>query len=584
MEESMLISIMATLIILAAFLSIVMRKAKMPALVGFLAAGILMANLMEVSEDAHEVVEIFSNLGLIMLMFSIGMEINLDNLKTQGRFAIIVALVQMPLMVLGGFITGTVLGYDMVQSIALGAIISGSSTAVVMAVLKEKEVLDRAHVEVLVLVMIIEDIGQVIMLSMLTPMLSGADLSTKDLILLVIQIAIFMIVCFTIGLKLVPRIINWFHKRANDELISLLCIGALFTLALAADKMGLSVAIGAFLMGIMVAASTAHHTVEHYVDPLKSLFMAIFFISVGTEVKLGSLADSVVLIVVFFLVFVICKSLTVYLGYWIGNGDSRKGFISALSLCAMGEFAFIIAKEALDVGAVDDGFYSAVIGAAIASIVALPFLSGSSGKVYDKLTTKLPMGLFHRLSASRDRLYARLGALPGRTTDMLSRAAATVYFNVILIVIITILFYYFTVDLANVLSDYLGFDFTLSMIIVLAAHMVILLIPCYHLVKNARLILYVMSKAKAKDESGDLDQEKAKFYETMNPLAIAGAIDLAIIVILPDEFDRVFEILLGVGIITVIGLHQYWRLRSGKKSKQAAEIAEDEAETAEETA
>ncbi|MBE6514612.1 MAG: cation:proton antiporter [Thermoplasmata archaeon] len=580
MEESVLISIMATLIILAAFLSIVMRKAKMPALVGFLAAGIVIANFAELNEDAHEVVELFSNLGLIMLMFSIGMEINLANLKTQGRFAIIVALVQMPLMVLGGFITGTVLGYNMVQSIALGAIISGSSTAVVMAVLKEKDILDRAHVEILVLVMIIEDIGQVIMLSMLTPMLSGAELGTKDLILLIIQIAIFMIVCFTIGLKLVPRIIDWFHKRASDEQISLLCIGALFTLALAASKMGLSVAIGAFLMGIMVAASTAHHTVEHYVDPLKSLFMAMFFISVGMEVSLGSLADSIVLIVIFFLVFVICKSFTVYLGYWIGNGDSRKGFISALSLCAMGEFAFIIAKEALDVGAVDNGFYSAVIGAALISMITLPVLSGSSGKIYDKLTTKLPMGAFHRLSASRDRFYARLAALPGRTTDMLSKAAATVYFNIVMIIIITIIFYYYTVDIANVLCDYLGLSFTLSMVIVLAAHMVILIIPCFYFVKNARLILYVVDKSKRENRN----PEDARFYETMNPLAIAGAIALTIIVIIPDEFDRTFEVLLGIGIILVISLHQYWRLKSGRKSKKAAEIEQDETETAEETA
>lgn len=173
MEEVTLITIMATLIILAAFLSVVMRKLRMPTLVGFLAAGIVIANFMTVTEDIDEVVKLFSNLGLIMLMFSIGMEINMSKIKTQGRFALIVALIQMPLMVLGGIITGTILGYGMVQCIALGAIISGSSTAVVMAVLKERDILDRDHVEVLVLVMIMEDIGQVIMLSMLTPMLSG---------------------------------------------------------------------------------------------------------------------------------------------------------------------------------------------------------------------------------------------------------------------------------------------------------------------------------------------------------------------------------------------------------------------------
>ncbi len=116
-----------------------------------------------------------------------------------------------------------------------------------------------------------------------------------------------MVACFTIGLKLVPRIINWFQARATDELISLICMGGLFALSLAASKMGLSVAIGAFLMGIMVAASKAHHTVESYVDPLKSLFMAMFFISVGMEVQLGSLSDNIILIVIIFVVFALCK-------------------------------------------------------------------------------------------------------------------------------------------------------------------------------------------------------------------------------------------------------------------------------------
>ncbi len=247
MEEIVLISSMAMLIILAAFLSIVLGKLRMPPLIGFLAAGIVIANITTLSEDAETILDIFSNLGLIMLMFSIGMEIDIRKLRSQGRFALIVSCVQLPLMVAGGLIAGTLLGFTFLQSITLGAIISGSSTAVVLAVLNSQGKMDKEHIEMLVLITIMEDIGQVIMLSMLTPMLSGSEMSGDALIILILGIAIFMISCFTLGLFIVPRIIDWFYERSNDELISLLCIGALFTLSWAAHSMGLSVAIGAFL-------------------------------------------------------------------------------------------------------------------------------------------------------------------------------------------------------------------------------------------------------------------------------------------------------------------------------------------------
>ena len=198
MEETVLVASMATLVLLAAFLSIVMSRLKFPPLIGFLTAGILIANYLPLGEETMGVVEVFSEIGLIMLMFSIGMEIDLRKLKKQGRFAIVVALVQLPLMVLGGVLAGHFLGFDTVQSIALGCIISGSSTAVVMAVLNNQGTLDKESIETLVLITIMEDIGQVIMLSMLTPMLGGSEMSGDDLAILIIQIAVSAIILLLI--------------------------------------------------------------------------------------------------------------------------------------------------------------------------------------------------------------------------------------------------------------------------------------------------------------------------------------------------------------------------------------------------
>jgi len=554
---------MAVLVLLSAACSIVLGKLKMPSLIGFLVAGIIIANTMAIDDDGHTVIEVFSNLGLILLMFSIGMEIDVRKLRSQGKFAIIVSAIQLPLMVVGGMLTGYLLGFDGLQSLCLGCIISGSSTAVVMAVLKSQGKLDKDDIESLVLVIIIEDIGQVIMLSMLTPMLSGSGMSTDALIVLIIAIAIFMVACFTVGLHIMPRIINWCYKRANEELISLLCIGIAFMLAWVASLMGLSVAIGAFLAGVFVSMAKPHHTVEGFVEPLKSVFMAMFFISVGMEVVLGTLVDNIVPILVIFGSFAIFKTVTVYFGVWVANGDNRKGFISAVSLCAMGEFAFIIAKEALTEGVVNESFYSSVIGAALISMICLPLMSKYSDKVFDSVTTKMP-GLLKRffawLTRHRDNVYKSLGALSAKTKRSFVKGLANVYVITILAVIIEVAFFYAYDPLCEWLVHNFGADDMTWRIVILVVNLIVLLYPLVRLVKSLRVSLYILDEGKKKiDESEDVKNKEGtyKFHETMSPLLLGATIDIIVVMLVPNGIDNMVHIYVSLALVAVLIISQY---------------------------
>jgi len=569
MEEVALISLMAVLVLLSAFCSIVLGKLKIPSLIGFLVAGIIIANTMTLSADAHTVIEVFSNLGLILLMFSIGMEIDVRKLKSQGRFAVVVAAIQLPLMVVGGMVAGTILGYNSLQSLALGCIISGSSTAVVMAVLKSQGKLKTEDIETLVLVVIMEDIGQVIMLSMLTPMLNGSEMSMDELTVLIIKIAIFMVACFTVGLYVVPRVIDYFYKKANDELISLLCIGAAFTLAWAASGMGLSVAIGAFLAGVFVGMSRPHHAVEHFVEPLKSVFMAMFFISVGMEVAIGSLVANIIPILVIFATFVICKIVTVYFGWWVGNGDSRTGFLAAVSLCAIGEFAFIIAKEALDCGVVDEAFYSSVIGASLISMLALPLLSKYSDRAFDGMMAKCPGFLkrfFAKVSEGRNGIYSDLGAVSSRTRGVFTRGLSTVYFCLFLVIIIEIVF----IEIYGPVSEWATarftfFDNTEWRLVILVANFFALLTPCIGLTRNIRTVTYILAVGKQKESNTAKDPDKVRYYEVMNPIIVAGGVDILIILIMPNGIDAILHFAVFAVILVAITLHQLWKIKSGRK-------------------
>lgn len=569
MDETILISSMALLIVLAAVCSIVLSKVRLPALIGFLVAGIVISNCFDLNDDMMSVVKIFSDLGLIMLMLAIGLEIDIRKIKEQGAFAIIVAAVQLPLMLLGGTVAGTLLGFNMVQSIILGAVISGSSTAVVLAVLKSLDLMDSKQIEMIVLITIMEDIGQVVILSMITPMMEGGNLDTAGIANLIISIVFFMIICFIVGLRVVPRLIDWLGGRITDELVSLLCVGLAFTLALCANIMGLSVAIGSFLMGVMVASTAKKGVVEHYVAPLKSLFMAMFFIFVGMEVSINALMENVGLIAVFFLVFAGCKIVTVFIGYWIGNESPRNGFISAVSLCAMGEFAFIISKQALDTGAIDGTFYSSVIGAALVSMFVLPFMARFSGRFWDTMEGISPMPLRNlclRINQGRSRFYAAILAMTSKVRKRYLAGLGQAYLSILAIVVVELTFYYFYDAgfewlLENVYDGPEYWDF-----ILMSLNFWLLFIPCWVIIRSIRVMMYAYSLGLKRMTGYRLGEDKGRpmFYEGVNPLLAAVILDVIILLVFPNETQTLYDAINVAIAVAVIILIRTVRLRRGK--------------------
>ena len=580
MEEDVLITIMAVLIVLASFTSIALSKLKLPSLVGFLVTGIIIANYIDLPEGIEDIVSIFSNLGLIMLMFAIGMEIDIYKLKIQGRFAVLIAIVQIPVMMVSGIIAGSLMGYTFVQAITLGAILSGASTAVVLAVLKSNNVLDQEKMDVLIIVMIIEDITQVIMMSILTPMMQGQDTSTDSMIVLILYIIVFMVACFTLGLKVVPRVIDWFYERANDELISLLCVGLLFVFALLANLIGLSVAIGAFLAGVMVGMSRPKHVVEHFIDPLKTLFMAMFFISVGMEVSMDSLSQNIPTILLFYAIFAVCMFIAVNIGYWVANGDSRSGWISAFSMCTMGEFAFIISKQALDYKVFGQDFFSSIIGAAILSMIMLPLLVRSSEKSYNVARKACPSFLKKLggiLTKQRDLLYHGLAVVSYNSKARFSKGLTNSAFLVVLVIIIEVAFYFTYDPLSSWLANNIGWEKRSWMISILFANVIILLDPCRRLAKFMGFALYIMERGRDHINSVDDDALRAPMVkEYFSTLSIGAALTAVIVIIVPNGIEDYIHILVMLVVLALAVIHQLRKYRKEVKGDKKEEVPEPE--------
>ena len=557
LDEITLMTSLAVFLLLAAVCSIVFNKIKMPSLIGYLVTGIIVANVWNVSEDGEAVVEILSNMGLIMLMFCIGMEINLKKLRKQGVFAMRVALVEIPFMVMGGTIVGALLGLSSIQSICLGAVIAGSSTAVVLGVLKMQNRLEKDRIDTLILVIIMEDIAQVIILSMITPLMAGSELDGGGLAALIMSILVFMAVSVFVGLKFMPRIINWVSDNVTSEVLVISAIGLTFGMALLASYVGLSVAIGAFLMGMMIAPSRKNKEILHDIEPMKNVFMAMFFISVGMEIGIETLIDNIGLTLVFLIMFITLKTMAVFSGYWLANENARDSFSSAVSFLAMGEFAFIIAKQALDYNVFDNGIYTSIVGAALLSMITLPLISKNAAERWDLVASKMPGKILRSMKALDNikiSFYARIALASRRTRKEISGSITRSYFGLIAIVVVELVFTLATPPLREWGIQYFGGNEWVWNFMILLINLVVLYIPTLwtiEIIKNIISIADMQNKTeKTRREHTFLDR-----FVVSNSWLIALMISITILIIVPNGlgiWEHIVVLLIALAVLLYI--------------------------------
>ena len=427
-----------------------------------------------------------------------------------------------------------------------------------MAVLKSNGKLDKEHIDLLVLITIMEDIGQVIMLSILTPILAGSSMGTQELVVMIVSIVAFMVASLFIGLRLIPRLVNWISDNVALEVLVIFSVGLAFGMAFLSVQVGLSMAIGAFLMGMMMSACKKGKEINHQIEPMKNMFMAMFFISVGMEISLNMLIDNISLIIIFYLLFAVLKISTVFLGYWVCNEEGRRAFVSAVGLTAMGEFAFIIAKEAFDYNVVGDEFYTAVIGAALASMIVLPILTRYSDKIWDKASEKCPTILRNQIdniNNGRNDLYSKFHDFSKKSQRNFRKGMTKTYITVLMILIIELVFIYGFEPAGQWLSQAFGYDVKFWYIGILAINFLVLFVPTMYMVVSIKKLdaLIVdsarhMSRYGKQEESGRIFQD----FLQINAYLLTISIVFIIIMIVPNPLGLLEHFL--ILLIAIVAL------------------------------
>ena len=377
----------------AAVTTILFQRFRWPVVLGYILAGLLVGPHVPFPLVADaEVVQILSELGVILLMFVLGLEFSLSKLVRVAPTAGVTALLQCAVMMWLGFLLARAFGWTPLESIFTGAIVAISSTTIIAKVFDERRIGGKLR-ELVVGILLIEDLLGVLMMAALTAIATGAGLSSDAIVSTVGRLGVFLLALIGIGFLVVPRLIRTVLRAGRKETVVVASVALCFGTAYAAELAGYSVALGAFLAGSLVAESGKGPEVEHLVEPVRDLFAAVFFVSVGLMIDPTLVVAHWQAVLAFSLLVIVGKFLSVTIGAFVTGGGARTSIQAGMAVTQIGEFSFIIGSLGLTLGATREFLYTVAVAVSAVTTLTTPFLIASSGRLAAFVDRKLPHAL-----------------------------------------------------------------------------------------------------------------------------------------------------------------------------------------------
>jgi CPA2 family monovalent cation:H+ antiporter-2 len=377
----------------AAITTVVFQRLRQPVVLGYIIAGLIVGPHVPIPIVADPgIIQTLSELGVILLMFSLGLEFHLAKLVRVGPAAGFTAVIQSSLMAWLGFLTGRLLGWTVLESVFTGAIVAISSTTIIAKAFDEQGIRGRLR-ELVVGILLIEDLIAIVFMAVLTAVATGAGLSAGGLAGTVGRIVIFLIALLVVGMLVVPRFIRYVTRLGRTETTLVASVGICFATAYIAQWFGYSVALGAFIAGSLVAESGKGEEIERLVHPLRDVFAAIFFVSVGMLIDPALVARHWGAVVALTLLVGVGKIVGVSFGAFLAGSGTRTSVQAGMSLAQIGEFSFIIAGLGLSLGATRDFLYPVAVAVSAITTLTTPWLIRASAPAAAFIDRKLPRPL-----------------------------------------------------------------------------------------------------------------------------------------------------------------------------------------------
>ena len=374
------------LMITAAVVSIIFKFLKQPVVLGYIVAGVLIGPHLSGEKFVNaDNVKQWGDIGVLFVLFCIGLEFRLKNLISSGKVAAIGAMTIIVGMMLFGYLVGVDAKLDMINSLFLAGMLCMSSTTIVMKAIDEAGLSKERFVKGATSILIVEDVVAVVLMVLLSSIairhqFEGAELAGK-----VMELVITLVAWFVCGILIIPTLIRLLKKHLNDETLIILALGLCLGMVLTAEEAGFSSALGAFVMGSILAETAESHRIEKLMTPLKNVFAAIFFISVGMLIDPSSVAQYWMSIVYISLVIIIGMIVFGTLGCWWGGQTMRDSMLTSFSFVQIGEFSFIIAGLGTSLGVLSPIVYPVIVASSVVTTFLTPYIMKAAMPCYSFL-------------------------------------------------------------------------------------------------------------------------------------------------------------------------------------------------------
>ena len=392
MEEANLVKDLALILISAGVFTIISKALKQPLILGYIVAGFLVGPHMGLFPTVTSTAEVkeWSDIGIIFLLFALGLEFSFKKLIKVGSSALITAITQCVGMFILGFLVGEAIGWSNMESIFLGGMLSMSSTTIIIKAYDDLGYKDRPFAPLVFGALVFEDLIAVVLMVLLSTMAVSNKFAGGEMLMGLAKLVFFLILWFLVGIYMIPTILKKAHKYLNDEILLLVSLGLCFVMVSLASVAGFSEALGAFVMGSILAETLESEHIMHLTKGIKDLFGAIFFVSVGMMVDPHVIAEHwgtilVLTITVMAGILFFSTSGAVLAGQGLDNAV-HAGF----SLAQLGEFSFIIAGLGVSLGVMRDFIYPVIITVSVITTFTTPYMIKAGTPAYQYLIKKLP--------------------------------------------------------------------------------------------------------------------------------------------------------------------------------------------------
>ena len=391
---------LALILIVAGVVTLIFKKLKQPLVLGYIVAGFLVSPNMPYTASVADMenVHLWADIGVMFLLFSLGLDFSFKKILKMGASPVISTCTIIFCMSMLGFSVGRLFGWEQMDCIFLGGMLAMSSTTIIYKAFDDLGLRQQQFAGLVMSVLILEDILAIVMMVMLSAIAQG-NLEGSQMVESVMRIVFFLILWLVVGIFAIPLFLRRVRSLINAEVLLVVSLGLCCAMAVFSSKVGFSSAFGAFIMGSILAETVEAERIEKLVEPVKNLFGAIFFVSVGMLVDPKILVEYAIPIMLLVLTILIGQSVFGTFSFMLAGESLKSAMRCGFSMAQIGEFSFIIASLGLSLGVISDFLYPVVVAVSVTTTFLTPYMIRLATPVYNHLEHRLPNKLINSLNS-----------------------------------------------------------------------------------------------------------------------------------------------------------------------------------------